>query len=77
MVGIKGSENIKGKYNIQAPKVFAGLGIIQAVLGSYADKQFYQDNNITLIEKLYKLFGYPIDDPTFRRDSGLPPLPYT
>lgn len=56
---------------------FTGLAIVGGAISMFVDKQFYQDNNITLIEKLYKLFGYPIDDPTFRRDSGLPPLPYT
>lgn len=73
VVAIKGSENIKGKYNIQAPKVFAGLSIIQAVLGGFADKEFYENPNISTYEKLLKMSGIDTDDEQIRDLVGLPP----
>ncbi len=73
LVDSKGAQNIKGQYNIQAPKVFIGLGIIQSVLGAFTEQDFYNDPSISSYEKLLKMSGQPVDDPKFRDIVGLPP----
>ena len=73
LVSSKGGQDIKGKYNIQAPKVFIGLGIIQSALESFTQQDFYNDPSINSYEKLLKMSGQPVDDPKFRELVGLPP----
>lgn len=73
LVSSKGGQDLKGKYNIQAPKVFIGLGMIQSALESFKEQDFYNNPSISSYEKLLKLSGQPVDDPKFRDIVGLPP----
>lgn len=46
LVDSKGAQNIKGQYNIQAPRVFIRLGVIQSVLGGFTEQNFYNNPSI-------------------------------